>query len=107
MVRHTPAALFEQLHGDSLLSLYAKRVNRIDQINGFVLCKLADNAHRVVKVSVNLQNSRAVIQTLRQLRMTDLPARHQYRALQTGTRSISRQTRRSVTRARTHNRLRA
>src|SRR5713226_10536739 len=76
MIRNLPRALLQEFGSDGLLAFDAKRIDRIYQIDRFVFSKFPNNAHRIIEVAVDLQDYSPVIQSLRQLCMADLSARH-------------------------------
>src|SRR5258708_9081742 len=102
MIGNLPRALLQEFGSDSLLAFDAKRIDRIYQIDRFVFGKFPNNAHRIIKVAVDLQDYSSVVQTLGQLCVTDLSARHDDRAFKPGPRRIGGQTRRRVSSAAAH-----
>src|SRR5258706_7997764 len=102
MIRNLPRALLQEFGSNGLLAFDAKRIDRIYQIDRFVFGKFPNNAHRIIEVAIDLQDDSPVVQTLGQLCVTDLSARHEDRAFKSGSRRIGGQTRRRVSSAGAH-----
>src|ERR1041385_5807389 len=107
MIRNTPFKLLCEFERNRLLPFDAKRIDRVNQVNRTVFGKLANHVHANIEIGLDLQHLRAVVQRLRQLRMTHLTTRNDDRARQIGARGLRRETRRRVPRACTRDESRA
>src|SRR5690349_23098491 len=107
MIRRAPLELLHQFECNRLLTFNAKWIDRVDEIDRLILSKLANQVHARVEIAVDFQYLRAIIQRLRELRMTHLATGHDDRAQHIGARRIRSQTRRGVSGARADNQSRA
>src|SRR4030095_2022260 len=71
-----PTELFRKFKGNSLLPFNAKRIDRIDEIQRTVFGEFTNLTHSRITVSLDLQNSRTVVQRLCQLCMAHLTSRY-------------------------------
>src|SRR5690242_18987906 len=102
VVGNLPGALLHHLEGDSLLPFYAKRVYRIRDVYGWIVAQILNQAHAIVKISVNFVHMSAVIETLGELLRGNLPAREQDGGSQSSAGSVGGKAGGSISRARAH-----
>ena len=95
-VRHLPVPLVHHLDYNRLLALNTKRVDRVQQIDPQPFCQNPNQRQNLVKVRIHLECLRAVLQSLRQLAVGDVPVRDEDQRLQTARARISRHGSRSI-----------
>jgi hypothetical protein len=74
-VRRLPVALVQHFHDDGLLSLDAKRIDRVQQINADAFRQLAHQREDLIEIRLHLECSGSVIESLSELPVRNISVR--------------------------------
>src|SRR2546429_5932186 len=106
-VRRRPVELLQQLEHDRLLSLDAKRVDRVEQVQPEPLARLLGEGEARVEVAAHEQRAGAVGDRLAQLAERHLALRHQHQGRKPGEAGVRGERGPGVARRRARQRRRA